>query len=172
MYLITEMGNTIHVFDYNKDAPSLKEIQVIGNGHWCMSMGGRDCSLQMHEQKLLEVSVTVESLQRALAQAQSSGQAEEVRVLKQDLVTLQAMEEEAEKFGAAVGLDSVSTFECIVDRDKHFFMEMNTRIQVEHRVTELCYALKFTNPANAEEYFVVESLVEAMVLLVYCRAPC
>ncbi|MFV0277354.1 MAG: biotin/lipoyl-containing protein, partial [Parahaliea sp.] len=56
-------------------------------------------------------------------------------------------------------------FECIVDRDKHFFMEMNTRIQVEHRVTELCYALKFANPDNPEDYFVVESLVEAMVLL-------
>jgi hypothetical protein len=59
----------------------------------------------------------------------------------------------------------VSTFECIVDRDQHFFMEMNTRIQVEHRVTELCYALRFANPDNAEDYFVVESLVEAMVLL-------
>ena len=55
------------------------------------------------------------------------------------------MEDEAARFGEAVGLDSVSTFECIVDRDKHF-MEMNTRIQVEHRVTELCYALKFSNP--------------------------
>ncbi len=107
----------------------------------------------------------MESLQRALAQAEASGQAEEARVLRQDLVTLKAMEEQAENFGEAVGLDSVSTFECIVDRDKHFFMEMNTRIQVEHRVTELCYSLKFTNPANAADYFVVESLVEAMVLL-------
>jgi biotin carboxyl carrier protein len=75
------------------------------------------------------------------------------------------MEAEAERFGEATGLDSVSTFECIVDRDRHFFMEMNTRIQVEHRVTELCYALEFSNPDNPEESFVVESLVEAMVLL-------
>jgi biotin carboxyl carrier protein len=44
-------------------------------------------------------------------------------------------------------------------------MEMNTRIQVEHRVTELCYALKFANPENQDEFFMVESLVEAMVLL-------
>jgi biotin carboxyl carrier protein len=64
-----------------------------------------------------------------------------------------------------VGLDSVSTFECIVDRDKHFFMEMNTRIQVEHRVTELCYSLKFSSPDKPEDFFIVESLVEAMVLL-------
>ncbi len=162
----TGVGDNKNVLvELNIETTRHQEIQVIGNGHWCISMGGRDCSLQMHEQKLLEVSVTQESLQRALAQAEASGQAEEARVLRQDLVTLKAMEEQAENFGEAVGLDSVSTFECIVDRDKHFFMEMNTRIQVEHRVTELCYSLKFTNPANADEYFVVESLVEAMVLL-------
>lgn len=162
----TGVGDNKNVLvELNIETTRHQEIQVIGNGHWSLSMGGRDCSLQMHEQKLLEVSVTVESLQRALAQAETGGHAEEVRVLRQDLVTLKAMEQEAERFGEAVGLDSVSTFECIVDRDKHFFMEMNTRIQVEHRVTELCYALKFANPQNADEFFVVESLVEAMVLL-------
>tara|TARA_R110002124_G_scaffold44718_2_gene135973 strand:+ start:5426 stop:8242 length:2817 start_codon:yes stop_codon:yes gene_type:complete len=162
----TGVGDNKNVLvELNIETTRHQEIQVIGNGQWSMSMGGRDCSLQMHEQKLLEVSVTVESLQRALQQAEEDGRAEEARVLKQDIVTLKAMEQEAESFGEAVGLDSVSTFECIVDRDKHFFMEMNTRIQVEHRVTELCYALKFTNPKNADESFVVESLVEAMVLL-------
>ena len=162
----TGVGDNKNVLvELNIETTRHQEIQVIGNGQWSMSMGGRDCSLQMHEQKLLEVSVTVESLQRALTQAKASGQAEEARVLQQDIATLTAMEQEAENFGKAVGLDSVSTFECIVDRDKHFFMEMNTRIQVEHRVTELCYALKFTNPHNPAESFVVESLVEAMVLL-------
>jgi acetyl/propionyl-CoA carboxylase alpha subunit len=47
------------------------------------------------------------------------------------------MEEESARFGVAVGLDSASTFECIVDRDRHYFMEVNTRIQVEHRVSEI-----------------------------------
>jgi hypothetical protein len=75
------------------------------------------------------------------------------------------MEEESARFGQAVGLDSASTFECIVDRDRHFFMEVNTRIQVEHRVTELCYSLKFTNPKDKKDFFIVESLVEAMALL-------
>ena len=162
----TGVGDNKNVLvELNIETTRHQEIQVIGNGEWSMSMGGRDCSLQMHEQKLLEVSVTIESLQAALAQAQSSGMTEEARVLTQDLATLAAMEDEASRFGEAVGLDSVSTFECIVDRDKHFFMEMNTRIQVEHRVTELCYSLKFSNPENPEESFVVESLVEAMVLL-------
>ncbi len=162
----TGVGDNKNVLvELNIETTRHQEIQVIGNGVWSMSMGGRDCSLQMHEQKLLEVSVTVESLQAAIEEADRSGQQEEARVLRQDLHTLQEMEEEAARFGEAVGLDSVSTFECIVDRDKHFFMEMNTRIQVEHRVTELCYALKFTNPAKPEEHFEVESLVEAMVLL-------
>jgi len=162
----TGVGDNKNVLvELNIETTRHQEIQVIGNGTWCTTLGGRDCSLQMHEQKLLEVSVTVESLQAAIEQAEAAGQREEARVLRQDLATLQAMEDEAARFGEAVGLDSVSTFECIVDRDKHFFMEMNTRIQVEHRVTELCYALKFSNPDNPSDHFVVESLVEAMVLL-------
>ena len=64
-----------------------------------------------------------------------------------------------------MGLDSASTFECIVDRDRYYFMEVNTRIQVEHRVTELCYSLGSTNPKDPSDSFVVESLVEAMALL-------
>ena len=162
----TGVGDNKNVLvELNIETTRHQEIQVIGNGQWTLAMGGRDCSLQMHEQKLLEVSVTRESLRQALDVAEAAGHGEEARVLAQDLKTLQAMEEESERFGEAVGLDSVSTFECIVDGDKHFFMEMNTRIQVEHRVTELCYALRFASPDNADDCFRVESLVEAMVLL-------
>ncbi len=162
----TGVGDNKNVLvELNIETTRHQEIQVIGNGEWTLSMGGRDCSLQMHEQKLLEVSVTRESLLRSAEDAEQSGLADEAAVLRQDVETLDAMEAEAERFGEATGLDSVSTFECIVDRDKHFFMEMNTRIQVEHRVTELCYGLSFANPENAEDSFLVESLVEAMVLL-------
>ena len=162
----TGQGDNKNVLiELNIETTRHQEIQVIGNGEWSLALGGRDCSLQMHEQKLLEVSVTTEELESALTEAVKDGRDVEAKVLKQDLKTLHAMEKESEVFGAAVGLDSVSTFECIVDRDKHFFMEMNTRIQVEHRVTELCYALKFVNPENTKEFFIVESLVEAMVLL-------
>jgi acetyl/propionyl-CoA carboxylase alpha subunit len=153
------------LIELNIETTRHQEIQVIGNGEWTIALGGRDCSLQMHEQKLLEVSVTTEDLQNALAQAVKDERDDEVKILSQDIKTLEAMEQEAERFGEAVGLDSVSTFECIVDRDKHFFMEMNTRIQVEHRVTELCYSMKFTNPDDADDSFLVTSLVEAMVLL-------
>ncbi|HNC70609.1 MAG TPA: hypothetical protein PKZ77_08995, partial [Pseudomonadales bacterium] len=153
------------LIELNIETTRHQEIQVIGNGVWATTLGGRDCSLQMHEQKLLEVSVTEEELALAIAAARAGGRTEEARVLENDLVILRRMEDEAARFGAAVGLDSVSTFECIVERDHHFFMEMNTRIQVEHRVTELCYGLRFVNPDHPGDEFVVESLVEAMVLL-------
>lgn len=141
------------------------EIQLLGNGEWCVSLGGRDCSLQMHEQKLLEISVTQEGLALAIERAKKAGKKAEVKALESDLKVLKRMEEDSTKFGVAVGLDSASTFECIVDRDRYFFMEVNTRIQVEHRVSELCYSLKFTNPKDKNDFFIVESLVEAMALL-------
>lgn len=153
------------IVELNIETTRHQEIQVVGNGDWCITLGGRDCSLQMHEQKLLEVSVIKEDLEEAETVAKNAGKDNEVKVLQQDIKTLAVMESEASCFGEAVGLDSVSTFECIVDRDKHFFMEMNTRIQVEHRVTELCYGLTFSNPEDASESFSVESLVELMVLL-------
>ena len=153
------------LIEMNIDTTRHQEIQVVGNGDWCMTMGGRDCSLQMHEQKLLEVSVTEEELNTAIAQAEADGKAAEVTQLRKDLDILQKMEHEGAVFGKAVKLNSVGTFECIVDGDAHYFMEMNTRIQVEHRVTELCYELKFVNPDNPSEYFNAESLVEVMVLI-------
>ena len=153
------------LIELNIEQTRHNEIQLLGNGEWCISLGGRDCSLQMHEQKLLEVSVTQEGLMAAIEKAKAAGRKAEVKALESDLKVLARMEEESARFGQAVGLDSASTFECIVDRDRHFFMEVNTRIQVEHRVTELCYSLKFTNPKDKKDFFIVESLVEAMALL-------
>ncbi|MGE4580342.1 MAG: biotin/lipoyl-containing protein [Desulfuromonadales bacterium] len=153
------------LIELNIEQTRHNEIQLLGNGEWCIALGGRDCSLQMHEQKLLEVSVTQEGLATRIAEARAAGEEQAAKALETDLTVLKRMEEEAERFGQAVGLDSASTFECIVDRDRHYFMEVNTRIQVEHRVTELCYSLKFTNPDDKSDYFIVESLVEAMALM-------
>ncbi len=153
------------LIELNIEQTRHNEIQLLGNGKWCISMGGRDCSLQMHEQKLLEISVTQEGLAVAIEKAKKAGRKSEVHSLESDLKVLKRMEDDAVKFGEAVGLDSASTFECIVDRDRYYFMEVNTRIQVEHRVSELCYSLKFTNPKDKKDFFVVESLVEAMALL-------
>jgi acetyl/propionyl-CoA carboxylase alpha subunit len=162
----TGIGDNKNVLiELNIEQTRHNEIQLLGNGEWCVSLGGRDCSLQMHEQKLLEVSVTQEGLTAAIEKARADGRNSEAGVLESDLQVLRRMEEDAARFGQAVGLDSASTFECIVDRDRYYFMEVNTRIQVEHRVSELCYSLKFTNPADPGDYFIVESLVEAMALL-------
>ncbi|HTG82854.1 MAG TPA: biotin carboxylase N-terminal domain-containing protein [Geobacteraceae bacterium] len=162
----TGVGDNKNVLiELNIEQTRHNEIQLVGNGEWCVSLGGRDCSLQMHEQKLLEISVTQEGLALAIEKAKKAGRKAEVKALESDLKVLKRMEEDSTKFGAAVGLDSASTFECIVDRDRYYFMEVNTRIQVEHRVSELCYSLKFTNPKNKNDFFIVESLVEAMALL-------
>jgi acetyl/propionyl-CoA carboxylase alpha subunit len=162
----TGVGENKNVLiELNIEQTRHNEIQLLGNGTWCVSLGGRDCSLQMHEQKLLEVSVTQEGLAAALEKAEKAGKKEEARALEMDLDILRRMEDDAARFGAAVGLDSASTFECIVDRNRYYFMEVNTRIQVEHRVTELCYRLEFANPADPKDSFAVESLVEAMALL-------
>lgn len=149
------------LIELNVETTRHHEIQLVGNGDWCLSLGGRDCSLQMHEQKLLEYSVTQEALRRRLETAEGAA----AEALREDLASLESMEAEAERFGRAVGLDSASTFECIVDGGDHYFMEVNTRIQVEHRVSELCYALRFTNPGEPDDFFEVDSLVETMALL-------
>ena len=152
------------------------EIQLLGNGDWCVSLGGRDCSFQMHEQKQVELSITDElfavEIEQAKQEAKEAQQKEEqtkiasiIAVLEKDRKLLAKMETQALDFAKAVHLDSASTFECIVTEDDFFFMEMNTRIQVEHRVSEMAYRLRFCNPKNKEDFFEVESLVQAMALI-------
>lgn len=158
---MTPGSNRNYLLEMNIEVSRHNEIQLLGNGRWCISLGGRDCSVQMHEQKLLEVSLTRELLQVELG----SSQGKRRKVLQHEIETLERMEEDAATFGQEIGLDSVSTYECIVDKGRHFFMEMNTRIQVEHRVTEMAYSLKFINPDDANDFFIVESLIEAMALV-------
>jgi len=153
------------LLELNVEQTRHNEIQMLGNGEWCIALGGRDCSLQMHEQKLVEVSLTQEGFQAAIDQCRVAGLEAKAAILESDLAVLQRMEGEAERFGKAVQLDSASTFECIVEGDRHYFMEVNTRIQVEHRVSELCYALRFANPADPGDTFEVSSLVECMALV-------
>jgi acetyl/propionyl-CoA carboxylase alpha subunit len=160
---VVEPGsNRNFLVELNVETTRHNEIQLIGNGTWCVALGGRDCSVQMHEQKLLEVSLTQELLDAEIAATTSKQTAE---VLRGDKETLARIEMESERFGEATGLDSVSTFECIVEGFRHFFMEMNTRIQVEHVVTELVYRLEFQNPDDPAERFYVDELIEAMALL-------
>ncbi len=157
--------NRNFLIELNVESTRHNEIQLLGNGEWCVALGGRDCSLQMHEQKLLEVSISEGQLAHAAEAYSAQGRSEAAAVLRQDRATLLEMEAQAERFGQAVRLDSASTFESIVDGPRHYFMEVNTRIQVEHRVTEMVYGLRFRNPRQPEQAIEVDSLVEAMLWL-------
>ncbi len=158
-------ANKNFLIEHNIESTRHIEIQLLGNGEWCIALGGRDCSLQMHEQKLVEISITQEMLEKTAEAYRADGLAVQSGVLREDLDLLREMEEQAEKFGQAVGLDSAATFESIVFGNRHHFMEMNTRIQVEHRVTEQVYSLRFRNPEHPQEWFDVDSLVQAMLLV-------
>ena len=56
-------SNRNFLIERNIERTRHNEIQLLGNGRWCISLGGRDCSVQMHEQKLVEVSLTRELLE-------------------------------------------------------------------------------------------------------------
>ena len=157
--------NKNFLIELNIENTRHNEIQLFGNGEWCIELGGRDCSLQMKEQKLLEVSLTEEMLLATAIEYEASGKKAQAEVLRTDAKTLKLMCKQAEEFGKALLLDSVSTFECIVEQGIHYFMEVNTRIQVEHRVTEMVYQLRFINPDDPDDTFTVDSLVAAMLLI-------
>ena len=62
-------SNRNFLIELNIERTRHNEIQLIGNGDWCLSLGGRDCSVQMHEQKLVEVSLTKELLDAEIERA-------------------------------------------------------------------------------------------------------
>ncbi len=107
--------STMYLERYIQD-PRHVEVQIVGDSfHNVICLGERDCSVQRRHQKMIE-----ESPCTALAED-----------------TRQKLLETAVQAAKAVGYESVGTIEFLYDRSGQFyFMEMNTRIQVEHPVTE------------------------------------
>ena len=93
------------------------EIQILADQHGnVVHLGERDCSLQRKNQKIIE-------------EAPSPSLSSQLR---------REMGEAAVRAAKAVGYQNAGTIEFLVDEEKHFyFMEMNTRIQVEHPITEM-----------------------------------
>ena len=92
------------------------EVQVLGSSHGeVIHLGERDCSIQRKNQKLIE----------------------EAPCAALDEHTRTSLHDDAVKAAKACNYESAGTIEFLLTDDGYYFLEMNTRIQVEHTVTEL-----------------------------------
>ena len=112
-------GNPAVYIEKYVEEPKHVEVQVLGDGKRVLHLYERDCSIQRRHQKLLEEapSLVPDEVRRGLL-------------------------ESAVRLAEHVGYVSAGTLEFLVDREgNYYFIEMNTRIQVEHPVTEMITGL-------------------------------
>lgn len=121
----TAFGNDAVLIEKFVNKPRHIEMQIFGDGEKAVHLFERDCSLQRRHQKVIE-------------EAPAPGMTDEMRT---------AMGDAAVRAAEAIGYKGAGTVEFIVDAsdglrvDRFWFMEMNTRLQVEHPVTEAITAV-------------------------------
>lgn len=129
------------------------EVQIVADNHGnVIHLGERDCSIQRKHQKLLE-------------EAPSAALDEKLRKRITDAAVALARK---------AGYISLGTVEFLLDKHKNFyFMEMNTRIQVEHPVTEMITGLDLVELqiqiANGEKLHITQEEVEFNGWAIECR---
>jgi acetyl-CoA carboxylase, biotin carboxylase subunit len=129
------------------------EIQIIADEHGnCVSLGERECSMQRRHQKVLE-------------EAPSAVLSEELR---------RQMGEAAVRLALSANYSNAGTVEFLLDEDqKFYFLEMNTRLQVEHPVTELVTGLDLVQLqiriAEGEELPIKQADVQFRGHAIECR---
>ncbi len=129
------------------------EFQILADMHGnTIHLGERECSIQRRHQKLVEESPST--------------------FVDPDL--RRRMGEMAIRAAEAVGYVNAGTIECLVDKDKHFyFLEMNTRLQVEHPVTELVTGVDLVKEqiriARGRRMGPTESVLEPKGWAIECR---